>query len=67
MTNTQTAQIMTNKLKALDTNMLIDCITPFLKKHDEGSNFVVETGLEILEDRLPENEFVKLCEQIENI
>lgn len=56
-----------NRIKGIETNQLIDILELLINKHDANSNFVFELVFDELEERLPEEQFLTLCEQIETL
>jgi hypothetical protein len=53
--------IATNKLNALSTADLIAKIKKLANDFSAGAELVFNVGMDILMNRLPENEFVELC------
>ena len=55
---------ITNTLNSLQNIELMNFVFSLKDKFDDGSAFMFETGLSILENRLSEKDFINFCEQI---
>ena len=61
MTTQEFKKIAANKLNSLSTNDLIAEIKKLATDFSNGADLVSDVAMDILMERLPENEFVELC------
>ena len=61
MTNQEFKTIATNKLNVLSTTDLIAEVKKLANDFSNGAELVSDVAMDILMNRLPENEFVELC------
>jgi len=61
MTTQEFKTIATNKLNALSTSDLIIEVKKLANDFSTGAELVSDVAMDILMNRLPENEFVELC------
>jgi hypothetical protein len=64
MTTENFKTIATEKLNTLTTNDLIVAVKELVNNFEKGADYVFDVCLDILMNRLPENEFVKLCDSL---
>lgn len=58
---------ITNKVSQLKTNDLIEMVEGLIKKESQESDMVLDIILEVLMERMDDDKFVALCEQIEEV
>lgn len=61
MTTIEFKTIAANKLNALSTSDLIAEVKTLANDFSTGAELVFDVAMDILMERLPENEFVELC------
>lgn len=64
MTTTQLTQIAKTNFQAINTNELIDTLKKYNSDFRDGVEIAIDAILDILMGRLPENEFVELCNSL---
>lgn len=56
-----------NKVSQIKTNDLIEMVEGLVKKQSEEADMVLEIILDVLMERMSDDKFVDLCNQIEEI
>ena len=56
-----------NRVSEIKTSQLIEIIESLVNKTDENSDLVFEIVFSELKDRLSEDDFLNLCNQIEEV
>ena len=56
-----------NRVSDIKTSQLIEIIESLVNKSDENSDLVFEIVFSELKDRLSEDDFLNLCNQIEEV
>ena len=62
MTTEQFKTIATVKMQTLTTNDLIIEVKKLVNDFSDAGSLVMDVALDILMERMPENEFVKFCD-----
>ena len=64
MTTQQFQTIATEKMQTLTTNDLIIEVKKLVNDFSDAASLVMGVALDILMERMPENEFVKFCDSL---
>ena len=64
MTTQEFKNIAISKLNALSTSDLVNEVKKLAGNLSDGADFISDAALDILINRLPENEFIELCETL---
>lgn len=64
MTTEQFKTIATVKMQTLTTNDLIIEVKKLVNDFSDAGSLVMDVALDILMERMPENEFVKFCDSL---
>ena len=64
MTTQQCQTIATEKMQTLTTNDLIIEVKKLVNDFSDAASLVMGVALDILMERMPENEFVKFCDSL---
>lgn len=64
MTTQQIKQIAKVKFEGINTQELIDTVVKYNNDFNAGVEIAIEVIMDILMERMPENEYIQFCESI---